>query len=148
LPLLLLFIDENGGKQRPYIIHRTSIGCYERTLALLIEKYKGNMPLWLSPEQVRVISLTDRTEDAVKSLTEKLKSLGIRATFDVRNEKVGYKIREAQLEKIPYMVIIGDKEVEASKIAVRSRAKGDLGLFSESDFIALIQKEIAEKINN
>lgn len=140
------FIDENGEKKRPYIIHRSSIGCYERTIALLIEKYAGAFPTWVAPEQVRVLSLTDRTAEDAKQLRLKLLADGIRAEADVRSEKIGYKIREAQLDKIPYMIILGDKEKEAGLIAVRGRKAGDLGTMPYDAFLERIKKEIDEKV--
>ena len=137
----MTYVDENGMKARPYIIHRTSIGCYERTIALLIEKFKGAFPVWMAPEQVRVLSLTERTADYVNELTARLKKKGIRAEADVRNEKIGYKIRSAQLDKIPYMLIIGDKEAESGMLSVRSRSAGDIGAMSEEDFVAKVRTE-------
>ena len=137
----MTYVDENGIKQRPYIIHRTSIGCYERTIALLIEKYKGAFPVWMAPEQVRVMSLTERTADYVNELTLRLKRKGIRAEADIRNEKIGYKIRLAQLDKIPYMLIIGDKEAESGMLSVRSRSAGDSGAMSEEDFDNKVRTE-------
>ncbi len=139
------YIDENGEKKRPYIIHRTSLGCYERTIALLLEKYAGAFPTWMSPVQVKVLSLTERTENDAKELVNVLKMAKIRAEADVRSEKIGYKIREAQLEKIPYMIIIGDKEKENNVIAVRDRKKGDLGTMKVEEFLEIINKDIAEK---
>ena len=124
----MTYIDENGEKQYPFVIHRSSIGCYERTLAMLIEKYAGAFPFWICPVQVKVMSLTDRTADYAKDIVSKLKEAGLRAEVDVRNEKIGFKIREAQLEKIPYMLIVGDKEAEENKVSVRSRKEGDLGV--------------------
>lgn len=141
------YIDEKGEKARPYIIHRTSIGCYERTMALLIEKYKGAMPVWLAPEQVRVMSLTERTESDANDVAAKLSRLGYRANADIRGEKIGYKIREAQMEKIPYMVIIGDKEKENGVVAVRSRSAGDLGTMTLEAFIEKIKYEVDNRIN-
>ena len=132
------YVDENGEKKTPYIIHRSSIGCYERTLAMLIEKYAGALPLWISPEQARVMSLTDRTAEKCKAVCDALQSKGIRASLDTRNEKIGYKIREAQVEKIPFMLIVGDKEAESSVVSVRSRSGGDLGVMSLDDFIAKV----------
>ena len=137
----MTYIDENGDKQYPFVIHRSSIGCYERTLAMLIEKYAGAFPFWICPVQVKVMSLTDRTADYAKSIVEKLKYAGLRAEVDVRNEKIGFKIREAQLEKIPYMIIVGDKEAEENKVSVRSRKEGDLGVM---DLQALISKLVEE----
>lgn len=144
----MTYVDENGEKKTPYIIHRSSIGCYERTLALLIEKYGGAFPLWLAPEQVRVLSLTERTAEKAQELTDELKRRGILATVDNRNEKIGYKIRETQNDKVPYMLIIGDKEVEANVVAVRHRSN-DLGQMPFADFINMIREEIDTKaINN
>ncbi len=139
------YVDENGEKRRPYIIHRTSIGCYERTIALLIEKYAGAFPLWIAPTQVKVISLTDRNVESAKAISDKLYSYGIRTELDTRSETVGYKIRSAQLEKVPYMIVIGDKEAETGVVSVRRRGEGVIGEMSLDDFIARLQKEIAEK---
>lgn len=139
------YVDENGEKRRPYIIHRTSIGCYERTIALLIEKYAGAFPLWIAPTQVKVISLTDRNVESAKAISDKLYSYGIRTELDTRSETVGYKIRSAQLEKVPYMIVIGDKEAETGVVSVRRRGEGVIGEMSLYDFIARLQKEIAEK---
>lgn len=139
------YVDEDGNKVRPYIIHRTSIGCYERTMALILEKFGGALPTWLAPTQVKVLSLTERTEDDARALTAELKSKGVRAVEDVRNEKIGYKIREAQLEKVPYMIIIGDKEKENGVVSVRNRKSGDMGTMTKEEFIALINKEVEEK---
>ena len=138
------YIDENGEKQRPYVIHRTSLGCYERTLALLIEKYAGAMPLWIAPTQVRVMNLTERTESNVADIVEQLNMLGIRADMDVRSETIGYKIRSAQMDKVPYMVIIGDKEEAAGTVSVRRRGTGDLGAMPTDEFIAMVEREIKE----
>ena len=142
----MYYIDENGEKARPYIIHRTSMGCYERTIALLLEKYAGAMPTWLAPEQVRVLSLTDRTASVAEEVRHTLFKRGFRAETDVRNEKVGYKIREAQLDKIPYMIIIGDKEAADNVVAVRSRKDGDLGTMTLDEFMAKIQKEVDDHV--
>lgn len=141
----MIYIDENGEKARPLIIHRSSIGCYERTLAMLIEKYNGAFPMWLAPEQVRVLSLTDRTVDNAKEVREKLFALGIRAEADVRSEKLGKKIREAQLDKVPYCLVIGDKEAEQGVVAVRHRTEGDLGVMTLDEFAAKALKETASK---
>ncbi len=142
----MIYIDENGEKARPLIIHRSSIGCYERTLAMLIEKYNGAFPLWMAPEQVRVLSLTDRTADNAKAVAKQLKAAGLRADADVRSEKLGKKIREAQLEKVPYVIVIGDKEAEQGVLSVRHRADGDLGTMTVADFTALALDEVAKKI--
>lgn len=142
----MTYIDESGAKVHPYIIHRSSIGCYERTMALLIEKYAGAFPTWIAPVQVRIMSLTDRTADDAVELAKKLQNLSVRAESDIRGEKIGYKIREAQLEKIPYMIIIGDKEKSNNLISVRSRKNGDLGTMSVDAFYLMIKEEIDNKI--
>ncbi|MBQ8197227.1 MAG: threonine--tRNA ligase [Clostridia bacterium] len=143
----MTYIDENGEKKYPFVIHRSSIGCYERTLAMLIEKYAGAFPLWICPTQVKVLSLTDRTADYAKKIVDKLLMAGLRAEVDVRNEKIGYKIREAQLEKIPYMFIVGDKEMEEGTVAVRSRKEGDLGAMKLEDITArLVEEDRTKKV--
>ncbi len=139
------YTDTDGSKRRPYIIHRTAMGCYERTLAYLIEKYAGAFPLWLAPEQVRVMPISERQADAVKAVADKLSAAGLRVEADLRNEKIGYKIREAQMEKIPYMLIMGDKEVEEGLVSVRSRKEGDLGTMSVDAFLAKALLEVAQK---
>ncbi len=144
----MTYVDENGEKKKPYIIHRTSLGCYERTLAYLIEKYNGAMPLWIAPTQVKVLSLTEKTTEEAIELAAKLNSKGIRAEYDVRNEKVGYKIREAQLDKVPYMIILGQKEIENKVVAVRSRKGGDLGTMTEQEFIKMVRKQVETRNNN
>ncbi len=136
------YVDENGEKKRPYIIHRTSLGCYERTMALLIEKYAGAFPVWMAPTQVKILSLTDRTEDYCREIADKLSACGIRCEIDARNEKIGYKIREAQLQKVPYMLILGDKEKENGQVAVRSRSEGDLGAMTAEAFVDRITEEV------
>ena len=141
------YVDENGVKQRPYIIHRTSLGCYERTLAYMLEKYAGALPLWITPTQIKILSLTDKTVDEAIELQARLQQEGFRAECDIRNEKIGYKIREAQLEKIPYMIILGQKEVESKVLALRSRKGGDLGVMSESDFIKTVKNQIEIRDN-
>ena len=140
------YIDVDGTRKRPYIIHRTSLGCYERTLALLIEKYAGAFPLWLAPEQVRFIPIADRHLDYVRGISEKLEAAGIRCTIDDRAEKMGYKIRQAQLEKVPYMIIAGDNEAESETVSVRSRREGDLGSMTQSELLEKLLDEIAKKI--
>ena len=140
----MTYIDENGEKKTPYIIHRSSIGCYERTLAMLIEKFGGAFPLWLSPEQVRVLSLTERTAEQCKTLADKLKACGLLATVDNRNEKIGYKIREAQVDKVPYMLIIGDKEAAENVVSVRHR-NDDLGKMTFDELVNKLKAEIADK---
>ena len=141
----MYYTDADGQKKLPYIIHRTSMGCYERTLALLIEKYAGALPTWLSPEQVRVLPITDRAADATEAIVKKLEAAGVRTSGDYRSEKIGFKIREAQLEKIPYMLVLGDKEVEEGTVSVRSRKNGDMGAMSADEFLAYITEEIKER---
>jgi len=139
------YVDKDGTKKNPYIIHRTSIGCYERTLALLIEKYAGAFPAWLAPTQVKVLPISDSQLEYAKGVVAKLKAAGMRVELDDRNEKIGYKIREAQLEKVPYMLVVGDKEVEAGAVAVRSRKNGDMGAMPADEFIAKLVLEVANK---
>ncbi len=140
------YVDQDGEKKHPYIIHCGVFGCYERMIALILEKYAGALPLWISPTQVKIMSLTDRTSDDAKKLALRLREQGIRCEVDVRNEKIGYKIREAQLEKVPYMIILGDKEKENEVVAVRSRNAGDLGTMTEKEFVDKLTKEITEKV--
>ena len=140
------YVDTDGVKKNPYIIHRTSIGCYERTLALLIEKYAGAFPLWLAPEQVRILPIADRHHDYAYEIKAKLEELGMRVEVDARNEKIGYKIREARLEKLPYMLTVGDAEVENGSVSVRTRGEnGDLGAMSFEDFKTRALEEIKTK---
>ena len=141
----MYYIDQNGDKQRPYIIHRTSMGCYERTLAWLIEKYAGNFPTWLCPEQVRVLPISDKYNDYANQILQTLREHGILATADLRSEKIGYKIRESRLNKVPYMLVVGQKEEEEQTVSVRSRYLGDEGAKKLSDFIAAIDEEIRTK---
>jgi threonyl-tRNA synthetase len=139
------YVDSNNTLVNPYIIHRTSMGCYERTLALLIEKYAGALPLWMSPTQVKVITITDRVNEYAAKVNEMLKAAGIRSELDARAESANYKIRGAQLEKIPYMLVIGDKEVEEGTVSVRTRDGKNLGAIAVEDFIAKAVLENATK---
>ncbi len=141
----MYYVDEKGEKVRPYIIHRTSMGCYERTLAWLIEKYAGKFPTWLCPEQVRVLPISEKYADYAKKVEAQLKENGILATMDNRSEKIGYKIREARMNKLPYMLIVGQKEEEEGLVSVRSRFAGDEGQKSLDEFIDQICKEIRTK---
>lgn len=141
----MYYIDENGEKVRPCIIHRTSIGCYERTLAWLIEKYAGLFPTWLCPEQVRVLPISEKYKDYAEQVNAELKKNGIRSSVDNRSEKIGYKIRETRLAKVPYMLVVGAKEAEEGVVSVRSRYLGDEGAKKLDDFIAAITKEIRTK---
>ena len=140
------YVDRDGQKKNPYIIHRTSIGCYERTLALLIEKYAGAFPTWLAPVQIKLLPIADRHLDFTYEVKKKLEERGIlRVEVDDRSEKLGFKLREAQLEKVPYMVVIGDKDVEANAVSVRSRKEGDKGSMSVDDFVNMIVEEVETK---
>ncbi len=141
------YVDADGVKKNPYIIHRTSIGCYERTLALLIEKYAGAFPVWLAPTQVKLLPIADRHFDYVYDVKRALEAAGIvRVEIDERNEKIGYKIREAQMEKVPYMIVVGDKDIENKTISVRDRRDGDIGSMSVDEFIAKITEEVNGKV--
>ncbi len=140
------YTDRDGTKKNPYIIHRTSIGCYERTLALLIEKYAGKFPTWLAPIQVKVLPISEKTVDYADKIFASLKDAGIRAEVDGRSEKIGYKIREAQLEKVPYMIVVGEKEAEQGLISVRKRGGVDLGQQTVEEFIAKILADVDSKV--
>ena len=142
------YVDVDGQKKTPYIIHRTSLGCYERTLAYLIEEYAGALPCWMAPEQVRFLPVTDRAADRCAELVKTLNAKGYRAEADYRNEKIGKKIREAQIEKVPYMVVVGDRDLENGTVSPRHRAAGDLGAMSFEDFEALLKKVVDEKIKD
>lgn len=139
------YVDRDGEKKHPYIIHRTSIGCYERTLALLIEKYAGAFPTWLAPVQVKVLPISDKYVEYASQIQQKLFDAGIRAEIDDRAEKIGYKIREAQLQKIPFMLIAGEKEQAESTVSVRARRDGDVGSMKLDEFLNVIQKRIETK---
>ena len=139
------YVDRDGVKKNPYIIHRTSIGCYERTLALLIEKYAGAFPLWLAPVQVKLLPIADRHLDRIYEISKALDDMGMRVEVDDRSEKIGYKIREAQMQKIPYMVIIGDKDIENNTVSIRHRKDGDLGSMSLEAFMQMMREEIDTK---
>ena len=141
----MYYIDQNGEKKRPYIIHRTSMGCYERTLAWLIEKYAGKFPTWLCPEQVRVLPISEKYADYAAKVEAELKKNGVLATIDNRSEKIGYKIRETRLAKVPYMLVVGQKEEEVGLVSVRSRFAGDEGQKTLDEFIDQICKEIRTK---
>ena len=139
------YTDTDGQKKTPYIIHRTSLGCYERTLAYLIERYAGALPLWMMPTQVKVLPITDRAHEYGKELAAQLEEAGIRTEVDLRSEKLGYKIREAQLQKIPYMLVIGDRDMENGTVSVRTRTGEDLGAMTPAEFMAKCLMEIATK---
>ena len=143
------YVDRDGQKKNPYIIHRTSLGCYERTLALLIEKYAGAFPMWLAPTQVKILPIADRHLDYAYDVKKQLEAKGMRVELDDRNEKIGYKIREARLQKVPYMLVIGDNEVEAGEVSVRKRGEnGDLGAMKTQDFISRATEEIESRVIN
>lgn len=139
------YVDKDGSKKNPYIIHRTSIGCYERTLALLIEKYAGAFPAWLAPVQVKVLPISDKYMEYGMQVKETLEKYGVRVEIDTRKEKIGYKIREARLEKVPYMLIVGEKEQEENAVSVRDRKEGDIGSLKLDDFVKLILEKISSK---
>lgn len=141
----MYFIDQNGDKVRPCIIHRTSIGCYERTLAWLIEKYAGKFPTWLCPEQVRVLPISEKYADYAESVRKQLKERGVDVTVDNRSEKIGFKIRETRLAKVPYMLVVGEQEAESGLVSVRSRFAGDEGQKSLAEFMDQICEEIRTK---
>ena len=141
----MYYIDQNGDKIRPYIIHRTSLGCYERTLAWLIEKYAGKFPTWLCPEQVRILTISEKFTEYAKEVEKQLSQNGIDVTTDLRSEKIGYKIREARMAKVPYMLVIGASEEEQKQVTVRSRFAGNEGTKPLAEFIEQICKEIRTK---
>ncbi|NLZ81347.1 MAG: threonine--tRNA ligase, partial [Clostridiales bacterium] len=141
----MYYIDKDGEKKRPFVIHRTSIGCYERTLAWLIEKYEGMFPTWLCPEQVRILPISEKYHDYAKKVADKLIENGVSVTVDERAEKIGYKIREARLDRLPYMLVVGQKEEEDNLVSVRSRFEGDEGQKSLDEFVDAICKEIRTK---
>ena len=141
----MYYIDENGEKKLPYIIHRTSLGCYERTFAYLIEEYAGALPTWMAPEQVRFLPVTDRAADYCAEQAKKLEDMGFRVEVDYRNEKIGRKIRDAQMEKVPYMVVVGDRDMENGTVSPRHRADGDLGAMSMDEFSALLKQVVDNK---
>ena len=139
------YVDTDGQRKNPYIIHRTSLGCYERTLALLLEKYAGALPTWMAPTQVKIMTITERGDEWAKEVERELFSRGIRTELDLRNEKIGFKIRQAQQEKVPYMIVIGGQEAENKMVAVRNRKEGDLGTMTLADAVAKIEEEIRTK---
>ena len=141
----MYYIDENGEKALPYIIHRTSMGCYERTLAYLLEEYAGALPTWMAPEQVRFLPVTDRAADYCADAAKALEAQGFRVEVDYRNEKIGKKIRDAQVEKVPYMVVVGDRDMENGTVSPRHRVDGDLGAMSLDEFTALLREVVDSK---
>ncbi|MDT8718178.1 threonine--tRNA ligase [Clostridium sp. 19966] len=142
----MTYVDKDGEKKHPYIIHRTSIGCYERTLAMLIEKYAGAFPTWIAPVQVKVLPISEKYHDYTEEVVKKLQAARVRVEADYRAEKIGYKIREGRMERVPYLLILGEKEAENKEVAVRSRVNGDEGALALDTFVERIIKEIADKV--
>ena len=142
------YVDKDGSKKYPYVIHRTSIGCYERTLALLLEKYAGALPTWLAPTQVKILPIADAHHDYAYAVRDLLMENGIRVEVDSRNEKIGYKIREAQMDKTPFMLIIGGKECEEGTVSVRGRKQADLGAMTKEEFLSMILEKVKTRDNN
>ncbi len=138
------YVDRDGQKKHPYIIHRTALGCYERTLAMLIEKYAGALPVWMAPEQVRILTISESFADYAYEQKKKLEEKGFRVSVDDRQEKIGYKIREARNERIPYILVVGEKEVSSNSFAVRKRGEGEIGTFLVEDFTAMLTKDVKE----
>ena len=138
------YVDRDGQKKHPYIIHRTALGCYERTLAMLIEKYAGALPVWMAPEQVRILTISESFADYAYEQKKKLEEKGFRVSVDDRQEKIGYKIREARNKRIPYILVVGEKEVSSNSFAVRKRGEGEIGTFLVEDFTAMLTKDVKE----
>ncbi|MDW7656665.1 MAG: aminoacyl--tRNA ligase-related protein, partial [Bacillota bacterium] len=143
----MVFTDRDGNRQHPIIIHRTSIGCYERTLALLIEKYAGALPLWIAPEQARILPISERHLIEAQALADRMRKAGLRVTVDDRDEKIGKKIREGQMDKLQYMLIMGDQEIEQGTISVRARLDGELGSMTVDDMISKLKHEVTTRRN-
>ena len=141
----MTYVDKDGEKKHPYIIHRTSIGCYERTLAMLIEKYAGAFPTWLAPVQVKVLPISEKYHDYVEQVVKALRAKGVRVEPDYRAEKIGYKIREARMQRVPYMLIVGEKEAANNTVSVRSRKNDDEGAVALDAFVERIVKEIENR---
>ena len=141
----MYYVDSDGERKRPYIIHRTSIGCYERTLAWMIEKHSGKFPTWLCPEQVRVLPVSEKSEEYAETVRAELRRNGVDVEVDNSSERIGYKIRAAQMDKIPYMLVVGGKEAEDGTVSVRSRFAGDEGVKPLGEFVTAICEEIRTK---
>jgi threonyl-tRNA synthetase len=141
----LVYVGEDGERHRPVMIHRVVLGSIERFIGILIEHYAGAFPLWLAPVQVRVLTVGERHVEHASALEQKMSEAGIRVETDLRSEKVGYKIREAQVHQIPYMVVVGDKEVESGTLSIRHRRQGDLGAMSLEEFIERVENETRSK---
>lgn len=142
----MYYIDKDGEKKRPFIIHRSSIGCYERTLAMLIEKYAGALPTWMAPVQAKILPISEKYHDYCEKVAKTLKGKGIRAEVDYRAEKIGYKIRQGRMERVPYLLIVGEKEADNNEVSIRSRKAGEEGALSLDAFIERIQKEVSDKV--
>lgn len=138
----LSYIDEHGQKKTPVVLHRAILGSIDRFIAYILEETKGALPTWIAPVQIKILPISDKHKEYSEKLKEQFDKLNLRVELDEREEKIGYKIREAQLQKIPYMLIVGDKEVEANAVGVRSRKDGDIGAMSVEDFINKIEEEI------
>jgi threonyl-tRNA synthetase len=139
------YIGEDGQKHQPIMVHRVAFGSIERFIGILIEHFAGKFPVWLSPLQVKILPITDRQIEYANALCQKMKAVGIRVKVDDRSEKIGYKIREAQMEKVPYMLVVGEKEASEGLVAVRRRDKGDIGAVSADEFIQTVLGDIADK---
>lgn len=139
------FVNEQNDREVPIMLHRAILGSFERFIGILIENYAGWMPVWLAPQQVVVMNITDKQADACENVVSELKNAGLRAISDLRNEKIGFKIREKTLERIPYMLVLGDKEVESGSVNVRTREGENLGVMSVSEFITLVQTAVSKK---
>ena len=138
----LEYIGEDGAAHRPVVIHRAILGSSDRFISFLIEETKGNLPLWVSPKQVKILPIADRHIDYANEIKDRLKKLKLRVEVDTRAEKIGYKIREAQLQKVPYMLVVGDKEIESNSVGVRSRTEGDIGSMTINEFENKIKAEL------
>lgn len=141
------YIGQDGEKHRPVMIHRVLLGSIERFIGILIEHYAGKFPVWIAPTQVKILPISDKYNDYAKAVKDALFAKGLRVEIDDRAEKMGFKIREAQLEKVPYMLVVGEKEVEANAVSVRSRDKGEMGSLSVDEFVAMVCKEVEDKVN-
>ena len=141
----MTYVDKDGEKKRPYIIHRSSIGCYERTLAMLIEKYAGALPTWLCPVQAKILPISDKYNDYADKVANELRNRGLKVETDYRAEKIGYKIREARLERTPYILVVGEKEAENNEVSVRSRKNGEEGAIALDTLVNRIANEVYNK---
>ena len=142
---MLVIFDENGEKQVPVMLHRAILGSFERFIGILIENFEGKLPLWLSPVQAVVLNITDKHADFVEEVAEVLQNSGLRAQTDVRNEKIGFKIREWTLQRVPYLLVIGDREMESRSVAVRTRDGKDLGVLTLEELNLMLNKEVADR---